>query len=144
VLIRAFPEGKKDGGDQDVERGWFYATGGPILTMYNVRTSSQSFHNSVELEMLRDVWEKAYQVKLTPMIFELREKAPLSWKLTGPERKAILDGWLETRNQDSLRKVRELFPPGKASPSHLRQARSTPKRREWPTDGASRSADPDL
>ncbi|HEV2844895.1 MAG TPA: patatin-like phospholipase family protein, partial [Thermoanaerobaculia bacterium] len=47
VLIRAFPEGKKDGGGQDVERGWFYATGGPILTMYNVRTSSQSFHNSV-------------------------------------------------------------------------------------------------
>lgn len=120
ALIRAFPERERTGGNVDEDRGWLYFKGGPILTMYNVRTSSQSFHNSVELEMLRDAWEKAYQVRLTPVIFELREKAPLSWKLTGPERKAILDGWREKRNQDSLRRVRELFPaavsPGGSPP----------------------------
>jgi hypothetical protein len=117
VLIRAFPERQRNGGAEGEDRGWLYATGGPILAMYNVRTSSQSFHNSVELEMLRDAWEKAYQVKLTPVIFELRKKAPLSWKLTDTERKAILDGWMETRNRESLRRVKGMFPALAPNPS---------------------------
>ena len=116
VLIRAFPERRRDGGAEGEDRGWLYATGGPILTMYNVRTSSQSFHNSVELEMLQDAWERAYRVRLTPVIFELRKKAPLSWKLTAPERQAILDGWMETRNRESLRRVRGMFPKPAPSP----------------------------
>ncbi|HSG38179.1 MAG TPA: hypothetical protein VLE27_00955, partial [Thermoanaerobaculia bacterium] len=119
VLIRAFPEGRKDGALEDVERGWLYATAGPILTMYNVRTSTQAFHNNLEVEMLQDAWEKAYKVKLTPVIFELRQKAPLSWKLTGLERKAILGGWEEAGNQESLRRVKGLFPDPRPSPLNL-------------------------
>lgn len=110
VLIRAFPQAEPRGATDDARRGWLYATAGPILTMYNVRTSAQAFHNDVEVALLKEMWERGFQVKLTPVLFELREKAPLSWRLTRPQRDAILRGWSEPENQESLRVVKGLFP----------------------------------
>ncbi|HSK81230.1 MAG TPA: patatin-like phospholipase family protein, partial [Thermoanaerobaculia bacterium] len=112
VVIRAFPEKEEPTPSASRETaGWLYTTVGPILTMSNVRNSTQAFRNSVEVEMLGDAWQRAYRVKLTPVLFELREKAPLSWKLTRSETDKILAGWNEDKNRAAATQVKTLFEP---------------------------------
>lgn len=112
VVIRAFPEKEEPKPSASRETtGWLYTTVGPILTMSNVRNSTQAFRNSVEVEMLGDAWQRAYGVKLTPVLFELREKAPLSWKLTDRETEKILAGWNEDKNRAAAAQVKALFGP---------------------------------
>lgn len=110
VLVRAFPEEEdpKPPGSRETA-GWLYTTVGPILTISNVRNSTQAFRNSVELEMLGEDWERAHGVRLTTALFELREKAPLSWKLTRSETERILAGWDEGKNRAEAARVKELF-----------------------------------
>ena len=55
------------------------STVGPLLTMYNVRTSTQAFHNNAEVGLLKELWERGYGVKLDIATFELEKKVPLSW-----------------------------------------------------------------
>jgi Patatin-like phospholipase len=118
VLIRAFREEEdpKPAGSRETT-GWLYTTVGPILTISNVRNSTQAFRNSVELEMLGEDWDRAHGVKLTTALFELREKAPLSWKLTRRETEKILAGWNEGKNRAEAERVKALFrsagPPAK-------------------------------
>lgn len=81
--------------------------------MYNVRTSTQAFHNNAEVGLLKELWERGYGVKLDIATFELEKKAPLSWRLTDAERRAILNGWDEPRNRASLGVVKGLFPAGR-------------------------------
>ncbi|HTG34120.1 MAG TPA: patatin-like phospholipase family protein [Thermoanaerobaculia bacterium] len=116
VLIRAFPEAaepRAGGGSARARQGWLFATAGPLLTMYNVRTSTQAFHNNAEVGLLKELWERGYKVKLDIATFELEKKAPLSWRLTDTERRAILNGWNEPRNRASLGVVKGLFLAGR-------------------------------
>jgi hypothetical protein len=116
VLIRAFPEAAEPeagGGGARARQGWLFATAGPLLAMYNVRTSAQAFHNNAEVGLLKELWERGYKVRLDVAAFELEKKAPLSWRLTDAERRAILNGWNEPRNRASLRVVKGLFPAGR-------------------------------
>ena len=58
VLIRAFPEAaepRAGGGSARARQGWLFATAGPLLTMYNVRTSTQAFHNNAEVGLLKEL-----------------------------------------------------------------------------------------
>jgi hypothetical protein len=116
VLVRAFPEPAApaaQGGSARAREGWLFSTIGPLLTMYDVRTSTQSFHNNTEVGILKELWERGYGVKLDVVTFELEKKAPLSWRLTDDERREILNGWNEPRNQASLGVVKGLFPVGR-------------------------------
>ncbi|HEV2851412.1 MAG TPA: patatin-like phospholipase family protein [Thermoanaerobaculia bacterium] len=117
ILIRAFsdPEGddgpdgnapgKKDG------KGWLYATAGPILTMYNVRNTAQNDRNTTELSLIKDLLEKELGGKIEPVSFVLKEKSPLSWKLSDQEAARIQEGIRKNpANMKELEKVRQAFP----------------------------------
>lgn len=128
ILIRAFSDseadegkdgsslGKKDG------KGWLYATAGPILTMYNVRNTSQNDRNTTELSLIKDLLEKELGGKIEPISFVLKEKSPLSWKLSEYEALKIEEGIRKNPgNMKALELVRQAFPrPSPApAPSHL-------------------------
>jgi hypothetical protein len=130
ILIRAFsdseagegqngsPPGKKDG------KGWLYATAGPILTMYNVRNTAQNDRNTTELSLIKDLLEKELGGKIEPVSFVLKEKSPLSWKLSDQEAARIQEGIRKNpANMEQLEKVRQAFrrpaPPPALTPSRL-------------------------
>jgi hypothetical protein len=119
VLISAFPE------EEDrrplaptSHKGWLYSLAGPIVTLLHVRTSAQAFHNSLELALMTDLW-KSERIPMVAVPFVLRQRSPLSWKLTAGERERILAGWSEQQNQQALARVRRAF--GAASPGWAEQ-----------------------
>lgn len=116
ILIRAFSDseageeqngnasGKKDG------KGWLYATAGPILTMYNVRNTAQNDRNTTELSLIKDLLEKELGGKIEPLPFVLKEKSPLSWKLSEQEAARIQEGIRKNpANMKQLETVRQAF-----------------------------------
>jgi hypothetical protein len=116
VLVRAFPPGREVLPDPRENNGWLTATLGPILTLLNVRTSGQEFRNGRDLQLLRKL-SGFEDIPLHEVPFILRERSPLSWKLTPAEGCGILDGWCDARNRRGLQQVRRLFAPGAPPPA---------------------------
>jgi hypothetical protein len=116
VLISALPdETDRQPLPPEAHKGWLYSLAGPIITLLHVRTSSQAFHNSLELALMTDLW-KSEQIPIVAVPFVLRQRSPLSWKLTSNERRRVLDGWNEPENQRALAEVRRAF--GVAAAAH--------------------------
>jgi hypothetical protein len=114
VLIQAFPT--RDGElDCDDTRGWLYATLGPIVTLLNVRASSQAVRNTLDLDLLAQLW-RGQGIALDSVPFVLRRRSPLSWKLTPDERQGVLDGMDEEGNRAGLVRVKALFERGVTGP----------------------------
>jgi hypothetical protein len=74
------------------DQGWLYAAAGPLLTLLNVRTTSQRNHNEAHLLGMKAMLTKQ-GVPVETVEFELAQETPLSWHLTAEEKKRILDYW---------------------------------------------------
>jgi hypothetical protein len=74
-------------------RGWFYQVFAPIATLLEVRSAGQVAHNNIELELLKQKWEKL-GVPIHSVTFEFKNPdTPLSWHLTRTEVDAIKLAW---------------------------------------------------
>ncbi|HXI59085.1 MAG TPA: hypothetical protein VNO55_23620 [Polyangia bacterium] len=73
-------------------RGWFYATLGPLVTLVNVRTTSQRNHNDAQLIGLKALLARQ-EIALETVEFELDIQSPLSWHLTEEDKVRITSQW---------------------------------------------------
>ncbi len=114
VLIRAFPDSPGSAGPQARQHAaWLWASVGPLLTMYNVRTSSQAANGNVEMDLIQKFL--AFNgVANRKVVFQLPKAAPLSWKLTEEEQEAIVGDWCAPANQQALVDARTFFSGGTA------------------------------
>ncbi|HEY4572530.1 MAG TPA: hypothetical protein VIJ26_01145 [Thermoanaerobaculia bacterium] len=111
VLVRAFPDRPESAGPRAHQsQGWLWSGLGPLLTMYNVRTSAQASTGDVEMELAQKVLA-CNGVNNLQVVFQLQRNSPLSWKLTEEEKKAILAEWDEGPNRQSLEDARKFFRP---------------------------------
>ena len=85
------------------EAGWVHATVGPLLTLLNVRVTSQRNHNDAALAALRSLLF-ANGVPLESVDFELDIQAPTSWHLSDLERRRITEQW---ERNPTIRKQRD-------------------------------------
>jgi hypothetical protein len=109
VLIRAFPDSPESAGPGAQQRqGWLWSALGPLLTMYNVRTSAQTSNGDVELALVQKVLA-CNNVSNLEVVFQLQRNSPLSWKLTQEEKKAVLAGWNGEGNRKALAAARGFF-----------------------------------
>lgn len=109
VLLRAFPQGPGAAPGARQRNAWLYATAGPLLTVYHVRTSSQSAVGNVEVELIQSVL-RSYGIESLQVIFQLERASPLSWKLTREEQERIIAGWNDDdRNRRSLAAAKGFF-----------------------------------
>lgn len=109
VRIRAFPPpDERQARSQPEGRGWIYSAVGPLITLLNVRTATQSYRDEVDVKLLSELAaEKG--ICTTLATFTLEAPSPLSWKLTDPERETIVSGWDEETNREALAEVRRAF-----------------------------------
>ncbi|HEY2289779.1 MAG TPA: hypothetical protein VGM86_03665 [Thermoanaerobaculia bacterium] len=111
VLVRAFPDRPESAGPRARQsQGWLWSALGPLLTMYNVRTSAQASTGDVEMELAQKVLA-CNGVNNLQVVFQLQRNSPLSWKLTAEEKRAILAEWNEGPNRKSLEDARKFFRP---------------------------------
>jgi hypothetical protein len=108
VLLRAFPESPGAAPGARQRSSWLYATAGPLLTMYHVRTSSQSAVGNVEVELIQGAL-RSYGIESLQVVFQLGKASPLSWKLTREEQERIVAGWNDAPNRRSLAAAKEFF-----------------------------------
>jgi hypothetical protein len=109
VVISASPFGPFDHDPPSQgERGWFYATVGPLVALAHVRGSTQLMRNRVELDLMQQKW-RLRGVPFTYVIFEPSGPGPLSWKLTEHERQRVLAHWGESPNPERLADLRRCF-----------------------------------
>jgi hypothetical protein len=74
--------------------GWLYATLGPLVTMLNVRDTSQRNSNEAAIITMKAFLAQAQErVALETVSFELDEDSPLSWHLSGTERERVKRAW---------------------------------------------------
>ncbi len=111
VQIRAFPPREPDP-DPDEDRGWLYATVGPVITLLNVMGPSQSGRNATEVGLMMEQLTAKLGITPQSVDFVLEKEAPLSWKLTRQEKEAILAAWSEPGNGRALAEVRAAFGVG--------------------------------
>ena len=109
VVISASPLGRFDNDPPSQgERGWLYATVGPLVALAHVRGSTQLMRNRVELDLMQQKW-RLRGVPFTYVIFEPSGPGPLSWKLTEQERARVLAYWGESPNPERLAELRRCF-----------------------------------
>lgn len=81
--------------------GWQSAFIGPLVTLFNVRQSTQRDRNNIEIGMLKRIWTNEQHpvenaqaaVRIESPVFGYSGPAVLSWNLTGKERGAVGDVW---------------------------------------------------
>ncbi len=108
IQIRAFPP-REDDADPDADRGWFFATLGPMITLLNVMGPSQSGRNATEVRLMLEQLTAELGIEPINVQFVLQVESPLSWKLTREEKDAIIGGFREQQNQESLARVKAAF-----------------------------------
>jgi hypothetical protein len=92
VQIRASDDERRA---PEEDGGWVYATAGPLLTVLNVRTTSQRNNNEAHLLGIKAVLAQQ-GVALEAVDFELGIDSPLSWHLTRHEQEQIVAQWNES------------------------------------------------
>jgi hypothetical protein len=108
VQIRPFPASEATAPAEN--RGWLYATVGPLVTMTSVRKASQAERGNLEVKLLRqlsrlepletaDPWKlrlESVQLVFAPAQTTTGSPAslvPLSWKLTPRQKLAVRQAW---------------------------------------------------
>jgi hypothetical protein len=96
LLVRLMPFPSSQVAQAKSDRGWFYATLGPIDAMQNVRTASQVERNELAVRLFTEAAARqGVEVRSAVLRFDIPEAAepPLSWMLTDPQKVAIDRGW---------------------------------------------------
>jgi hypothetical protein len=74
-------------------RGYFYQAWAPVATMLNVRSTGQLSHNDEEFARLQRLWADR-GVEIDNVVFSFcGEHPPLSWHLTGGDKREIEGEW---------------------------------------------------
>ncbi len=105
VLLRAFPESAAAPAPPEARRAWAYSLLGPILALMRARGTTQSFRNSVDLNLLNEIWNAA-GIRHHIALFTPGGASPLTWKLTEADKAKILAAWDEPANRAELARVK--------------------------------------
>jgi hypothetical protein len=96
IRIHSMPVGM--GKPPSDNRGFFFQTFVPIITLDNVRGAGQLSHSRMEFDLLQKRWRERTDRKVAIELatFEYpNDDAPLSWRLTGKQKQAIENAWRE-------------------------------------------------
>jgi hypothetical protein len=96
LLIRLMPFPSSRVAPAHLDRGWFYATLGPIDAIANVRTSSQQERNQLAVRLLTETAAaRGVEVRSVELRYDVPGAAepPLSWMLTNPQKEVIDQAW---------------------------------------------------
>jgi hypothetical protein len=129
LLVRLMPFPSSLVASASLDRGWFYATLGPIDAIQNVRTASQQERNELAVRLLTEAAaSRGVEVRSVELRYDVPGSAepPLSWMLTNPQKAAIDQAWRHitdpTNPQRPLAAIDNWFPRvGGGSPPDLPQ-----------------------
>jgi hypothetical protein len=96
LLVRLMPFPSSFAAPASLDRGWFYATLGPLDAIANVRTSSQQERNELAVRLLTETAAaRGVEVRSVELRYDVPGAAepPLSWMLTSPQKAAIDQAW---------------------------------------------------
>lgn len=96
LLVRLMPFPSSHVAPASLNRGWFYASLGPIDAIANVRTSSQQERNELAVQLLTETAAaRGVEVRSVELRYDVPGAAqpPLSWMLTNPQKAAIDLAW---------------------------------------------------
>lgn len=96
LLVRLMPFPSSLVAPASLDRGWFYATLGPIDAIQNVRTASQMERNDLAVRLLtKAAADRGVEVRSVKLRYDVpgAEEPPLSWMLTSPQKAAIDQAW---------------------------------------------------
>jgi hypothetical protein len=97
--------------------GWFYQAWAPLEAMLGVRTTGQRSHNDEEFLRLQELWCRQ-GVRIDTAVFEFQgNRAPLSWHLTGGDKKRLDDEWTRELSGANVNIVRQFLTQEKLSAS---------------------------
>jgi hypothetical protein len=97
-------------GKPDSWHGTFYQLWAPLEAVLNVRTAGQRSHNDNELSLLKNKLCAVEHVRLDSTTFEFSgTNAPLSWHLTGLDKKSLDDEWTVKSTGPSVDDVRRFL-----------------------------------
>lgn len=89
--------------------GWFYQVWAPLEAMLDVRTTGQRSHNDEDFLRLQELW-CARGVQIETAVFEFQgPHAPLSWHLTGLDKKRLDEQWTRESAGPNLNIVRQFL-----------------------------------
>ena len=107
IQIRGAPSESR--AKPDGWHGWFYQAWAPIEAMLDVRTTGQRSHNDEEFQRLQELWCKE-GVRIDTAVFEFHgDRAPLSWHLTGGDKKRLDEEWTRETGGANLSAVRQFL-----------------------------------
>lgn len=117
VQIRAGDEREKGGAERS---GWTLSIVGPIQTLLSIRTATQSVRNDTEVDLIQRLACQQAGIAVESFVFKLEPnqgdtaacKTPLSWQLTGGEKRCIESRWDTAWNQAELQRLKASFGKG--------------------------------
>jgi hypothetical protein len=115
LQIRGAPSGSRmtPGG----WHGWFYQAWAPLEAMLDVRTTGQRSHNDEEFQRLQELW-CGQGGRIETAVFEFQgDRAPLSWHLTGRDKKRLDEEWAREAGGPNVNIVRQFLAQEKLSAS---------------------------
>jgi hypothetical protein len=98
IRIHSAPVVNSPDRSPEMNRGFFYQMGVPIVALDNVRGAGQLSHGKVEFDLLQKRWREraGRKVEIDLATFEYPNyDAPLSWHLTEKQKQAIDKAWME-------------------------------------------------
>lgn len=96
LLVRLMPFPSSTVAPASLDRGWFYATLGPIDAIENVRTASQMERNDLAVRLFAEAAaSRGVEVRSVKLRYDVPGAAepPLSWMLTRRQKAAIDEAW---------------------------------------------------
>jgi len=111
IQIRSSPA--EDYDRPDAAPGYFYQALAPVKTLLNVRATGQISHNDEGFGRLQRLW-KERGVEIDNIVFGFcGEHPPLSWHLTGKDKRMIEDEWQKHRNGPTMAAVKAFLSGGR-------------------------------
>jgi hypothetical protein len=110
MLIQIHDSPPERAGQADSWHGPFYQMWAPLEAVLNVRTTAQRSHNDNELNLLKEKLCAVEHVRLDSTTFEFSgTNAPLSWHLTGLDKKRLDEEWTVKSTGPSVDDVRRFL-----------------------------------
>ena len=117
LLIRLMPFPSSNLAGANLDRGWFYATLGPIDAITNVRTASQLERNELAVRLFTDAaQQRGVPVRSVVLRFDApgAGQPPLSWMLTDLQKAAVDQAWRRIADpahpQEAIECIDDWFP----------------------------------
>jgi hypothetical protein len=111
IQVRSSPA--EDHDRPDGMPGYFYQAWAPVKTLLNVRATGQISHNDEGFARLQRLW-KERGVEIDNIVFRFcGEHPPLSWHLTGKDKRMIEEEWRKHRDRPTIAAVKAFLSGGR-------------------------------